>query len=190
MTHMKSLKFLIFCTVLFSSFLSCGRYDTLRKMKEMRSAPVNLDLTHMECWQNDSLLKCRPWESIPLKLCVYVSPDHCTSCYLKKMFQWEDFLEMEKAKKFYIYYIFTPQDGCEETFHKFFFQAELDHPFYLDKKKEFLSLNPHIPQESMFHTFLLDENNNVILIGDILHNPKVEEEFKCILEERDKFKAE
>jgi len=168
----------------------CVRYDEKKLIEIMSSSPVNMNLAHMECWQNDSLLECRPWEKIPLKLCVYVSSDNCTSCYLKRMFQWEDFIEMEKGGVFYIYFIFTPQDGCEETFHKFFFQAELDHPFYLDKNKEFLSLNPQIPQEQMFHTFLLDENNNVILIGDILHNPKVEEEFKCILEERGRLKAE
>jgi len=104
------------------------------------------------------------------------------------MFQWEDFLEMEKTGEFYIYYIFTPQEGCEETFHRFFIQAELDHPFYLDKNKEFLTLNPHVPQEPMFHTFLLDENNNVILVGDILHNTKKEQEFKDIIENHPKSK--
>ena len=168
--------------VILVSLTCCNGYSTQQKLEILDSSPINLNLENMECWKNDSLIKERSWEDIPLKLCVYVCSDQCTSCYLKKMFQWEDFLEMGKAGEFYIYYIFTPQEGCEETFHKFFFQAELDYPFYLDKNREFLTLNPHLPREPMFHTFLHDENNNVILVGDILHNTMVEQDFMNILE--------
>ena len=38
---------------------------------------------------------------------------------------------------------------------------------------KFLKLNPHIPSERRFHTFLLDNNNNVILIGDPTKNRKI-----------------
>lgn len=168
--------------------LSCNNGTIHEKIEIMKSSPINLNLENMQCWSNDTLATNRPWESIPLKLCVFVSETFCTSCYLKKMFQWEDFINMEKEKDFYIYYIFEPQDGCEETFHKFFYQAELDHPFYIDKKKEFLLINPHIPQESMFHTFLLDEMNNILLVGDILHNTEIEQQFKKILDEHIKSK--
>ncbi len=36
----------------------------------------------------------------------------------------------------------------------------------------------------MFHTFLLDENNNVLLVGNSLENEKIEEMFWQILEEK------
>ena len=150
----------------------------------MKSSTINLNLKDMPCWSADTLVASRPWESKPLKLCVFVSDDFCTSCYLKQMFQWEDFLELEKEYDFYIYFIFEPQDGCEDNFQIFFYQAELDHPFYLDKDKKFLNLNPTIPDEAMFHTFLLDENNKVILIGDVLHNEEIERQFREILETR------
>lgn len=136
----------------------------------------------MECWASDTLATYRPWESAPLKLCVFVDEESCTSCYLKRMFQWEEFIELERDGILTIYFIFEPQEGCEEGFHKFFYQAELDHPFYLDKDKEFLHQNPTIPRERMFHTFLLDVNNNVVLIGDVLHNEEREQELLRILE--------
>lgn len=164
-------------------FSCCNGTSTRHKLEIMQSIPVNLNLEKMECWMNDSLLEIRTWENTPLKLCVYVGPDYCTSCYLKKMFQWEDFIEMEKGGEFFIYFIFTPQEGCENNFHRFFYQAELNHPFYIDKNKEFLTLNPHIPQEAPFHTFLLNENNNVILVGDVLHNETIENKFRNILHE-------
>lgn len=162
---------------------ACNEMSTQQKLEIMHSAPINLNLDQMDCWLNDSLLEYRPWESSPLKLCVYIGEESCTSCYLKKMFQWEDFIGMEKEDEFFIYYIFTPQDGFEENFQKYFFQTGISHPFYIDKKKEFLYQNPHLPRESMFHTFLLDENNNVILVGDLLHNIEKENEFRKILRE-------
>lgn len=186
--NVKKNRYWTICVGICFLFNSCNGVSTQVKLDIMYSTPVNLHLKQMECWQNDSLVKCRPWEKCQLKLCVYISPENCTSCYLKKMFQWEDFIKMEKDGKFFIYYIFTPQDGCEDNFHKYFYQSGLEHPFYIDKNKTFLVENPHIPQESMFHTFLLDEMNNILLVGDILHNTEIEQQFKKILDEHIKSK--
>ena len=45
-------------------------------------------------------------------------------------------------------------------------------------------MNPHLPKNKALHTFLLDENNNVILVGDPLHNKKIEEMFYKIVKEK------
>ena len=47
-----------------------------------------------------------------------------------------------------------------------------DYPILLDTLGEFEKLNPHLPKNGTFHTFLLDENNNVILVGNPLRNKK------------------
>lgn len=174
------------CLPFFTLVFSCNRNSIEDEMKRMENMTVNLNLNNMQCWASDTLVIERPWETKPLKLCVFISEDFCTSCYLKKMFQWEDFIELEKDYNFYIYFIFEPQEGCEENFHKFFYQAELDHPFYLDKKKLFMKENSFIPEQNIFHTFLLDENNHIILIGDILHNEDIEHEFRNIIENAEK----
>lgn len=38
----------------------------------------------------------------------------------------------------------------------------------------FPQYNPHIPTNKVLHTFLLDENNKVILAGNPLFNPRIE----------------
>lgn len=60
----------------------------------------------------------------------------------------------------------------------------LDYPVLLDTLGEFEKLNPHLPKNKALHTFLLDENNNVILVGNPLHNKKIEEMFNKIVEEK------
>ncbi|MFI3306556.1 MAG: hypothetical protein R3Y68_08625 [Rikenellaceae bacterium] len=59
-----------------------------------------------------------------------------------------------------------------------------DYPIIIDSIGEFERLNPHLPKNKAMHTFLLDENNNVVLVGNPLNNPKIEKMFKEIVEEK------
>lgn len=49
-----------------------------------------------------------------------------------------------------------------------------DHPVYLDRNADFVKLNP-LPDNSSFHTFLLDKNNKVLVIGNPVLNPTVKD---------------
>lgn len=62
--------------------------------------------------------------------------------------------------------------------------TKFDYPILLDSLGEFERLNPHLPQNKALHTFLLDENNNVLLVGNPLHNKKIEEMFYKVVEEK------
>lgn len=44
--------------------------------------------------------------------------------------------------------------------------------------------NPHLPREAMYHTFLLDEENRVVLVGDPSRNERIKELFWQIVEEK------
>lgn len=44
--------------------------------------------------------------------------------------------------------------------------------------------NPNLPSESMYHTFMLDENNRVILVGDPMLNKQIEDMMLSIVEEK------
>ena len=46
---------------------------------------------------------------------------------------------------------------------------------YIDSLGVFLKHNTNIPSNRLYHTFLLDKNNNVVLVGNPLNNPYVEE---------------
>jgi len=41
-----------------------------------------------------------------------------------------------------------------------------------------------LPKDNLLHTFLLDENNNVILVGNPVRNKKIKEMFYKIVEEK------
>lgn len=50
---------------------------------------------------------------------------------------------------------------------------KFDCPVIIDLNYEFKKLNPHIPENYLYHTFLLDTANNVILVGNPTNNGKI-----------------
>ena len=52
---------------------------------------------------------------------------------------------------------------------------------YLDSVNIFEHQNQHIPSDVLFHTFLLDENMNVVLVGDPIRNKEINKIFWDIL---------
>lgn len=57
-------------------------------------------------------------------------------------------------------------------------------PIYVDTLGVFNRNNRHIPSNPELHTFLLDSNGYVLLVGNPLENEKIEKLFWQILEEK------
>ena len=49
---------------------------------------------------------------------------------------------------------------------------------YVDDRQYFITNNPTIPEDAMFHTFLLDRENRIVLVGNPVHNEKLWELYK------------
>ena len=97
---------------------------------------------------------------------------------------WEYLLEY--AEKFdnrlKFYFIFSPKKNDEYSVQLQLKNTYFNYPIILDTKGEFAKLNPHLPENKAMHTFLLDKDNNVILVGNPLLNSKIEKLFKTTVE--------
>lgn len=174
-------------------FLSaCNSSDSIgEKIEQMKSQPVNVDFGKMSCWMNDSAVDVRPWEEkSKLKLIVYVDSALCTSCYIKRMYSWYECLDdTKKYDDFYVYFVFGMKKGEESKYKALNFKlSTLDHPMYIDETNSLIAGNPQIPKEPLFHTFLLDENNNLILVGSPLQTKKMKELLYKTIEEKSEAK--
>ena len=143
----------------------------------MQSRPVSIPLNQMSCWINDSIQANRPWEKADLKLVVYTDSFDCSQCTLKKMYLWKDFVELEKKydDRFFIFFIIQSGSNSTPALSSNFHFTGLNHPIYIDSTDVFMRDNPHIPKEEMFHVFLLDEKDSVVLVGNPLFNTKIED---------------
>ena len=120
-----------------------------------------------------------------LKLIIYSDSIGCSPCSIKYMYEWDDLIEYAKQfnDRLKYYFIFSPKKNDEYSLRFALKGALFDYPVVLDNKGDFERLNQHLPKNKALHTFLLDREGNVILVGSPLNNPKVEILFKTMVEQ-------
>jgi len=108
----------------------------------------------------------------PYKMVVYLNSEGCQSCKLQSLLPLYMFIrENEHLEKLGVIIILNPSDfrKVDEILSQMRFRYTV---FYdLDGVIEYL--NPSMPSEERFQTFLLDDKNSIVLIGNPLHNAKM-----------------
>lgn len=108
------------------------------------------------------------------KVLVYVDSTGCTSCRLQ-LHEWKKFIaEVDSATGGRVPFLFflSPKSVKEARFITR--RDDFTYPICVDMQNGLDSLN-HFPKEEMFHTFLLDGENRVAVIGNPIHNRAVRE---------------
>lgn len=159
--------------------------DYKMEIAEMRSTPFILPLSEMNCIVDgvDSLFLVNP---SGMKYVVYSDTSSCSYCDLGKVRKWENVLKSSEkySDALDFYFIFSP---TPEKYLDFKIQLkilEMHFPIYVDTLGLFERSNPHLSSNPAMHTFLLDEDNNVLLVGNPLENKKIEKLFWQIVEEK------
>jgi hypothetical protein len=108
----------------------------------------------------------------PLKMVIYVNQDGCQDCKLRALLPVYMFiLENRHLENFGVIIILNTSqiDAADQTLTDMRFRQTV---FY-DMDGSFEYLNTHLPANEQFHTFLLNEENKVILAGNPVHNEKL-----------------
>ena len=101
--------------------------------------------------------------SAHINLIAYYAPENCISCKIKSLYRWDELLLAgDTLSDFNISFIFQT-----DTLRNHDIEL-LDYPVILDSTANFINVNPSIPDDSRYHTFLLDRNNRVVLVGNPL----------------------
>lgn len=106
------------------------------------------------------------------KILAYVDSTGCTSCRLQ-LHKWKELMEeidsvSNKSVQFLFY--LTPKSVRDARYITR--RDDFTHPLCIDVNNEIDRMN-HFPKEEMFHTFLLDADNKVKVIGNPIHNKAV-----------------
>lgn len=114
-------------------------------------------------------------DSIPnskYSIITYVDSLGCMSCKLQ-LRKWKAFiLEIDSLTKFSVpVYFFLHPRNLDEMFLALK-REQFNYPVCIDIDDSLNILN-RFPKEMQFQTFLLDEKNRVIAIGNPIHNPKI-----------------
>lgn len=169
-------------------FYSCDsqKKEVQNKVEEMQSTAIKIPYERMACWTNDSVSAISIWDIAKLKLVHYVDSAMCSSCFLQKAAT-DEFLHRMKAlpsSEFCNVFIISPGNKTKKKLETDFREKRIPQTIFVDTANVFMELNPNIPGETMYHTFLLDENNKVILVGNPMSNQQVEDMMLSVVEEK------
>ena len=108
----------------------------------------------------------------PLKMIVYVNRTGCMDCRLRSLIPIYMFiLENRHLENFGVIIILNPSD--KENADNVLREMNFRHTIFYDLDGSFERLNPHLPTNELFHTFLLNKDNKVVLVGNPVHNEKL-----------------
>lgn len=164
--------------------ISCGKSNDLSwKLEQMCSCPISIPWDEMDCVGGRNEVEDR---MRLLTLVVYSDSLSCSLCQLSKIHFWNDILnEVDKyGDRMAVRFIFNPKKEDRQSVEFAIRTTNFNGTVYVDSTGVLMKQNTCIPVERMFHTFLLDENNNVLLVGNPLENEKIEEMFWQIVEEK------
>ena len=186
---MKSLYFLfLIAACSFITACESNKSKIKKTMEQMQSAQIVIPYDKLDCWTSDSLKEILPWKNAKLKLVHYVDSAQCSSCYLVKKQALEPLIKMEEESNNQFCNLFIVQPGGKSRNWKMltdnFKHKSTPATLFIDSLNVFMEVNPNIPSESMYHTFLLDDNNKVILVGNPMLNKQIEDMMLSIVEEK------
>ena len=177
---------LCICAVLFGA-CDNDKVAFKDKIALLQSNALYLPLDSMNCVaanNGDSVI--RKNDFVGMKLVVYTDTAACSSCVLNKMYKWNGLLKKLEVygDLFQVYFIFRPLPKDIDSFYMAIRRFSSSYPIYLESLGMFERVNPQIPSDVYMHTFLLDNENNVLLVGNPIWNEKIEALFWRTVEER------
>lgn len=114
------------------------------------------------------------------KILSYVDSLGCMSCKLniggwKELIQYYDSVIHDSLQYMLVF------NSNEESYLSYILEKEhFSYPVCLDSKDSLNSLN-NFPKEMAFQTFLLDQDNKVVAIGNPVHNPQIKKLYLNII---------
>lgn len=169
------MKFIWFKIVIFVLFCSCN--DKTERIKfnieKMKEHSICLPLEKMQLYNKENIAD--DFSTKDYKLIIYVDSTKCSTCYLNTINRWCNTLDSlrKKSDKFASAFILSSSKQHIQDVKFKLEYLKFDHLIYLDSVGVFALSNPHIPTESMYHTFLLDKNNKIVFVGDPSRNQNV-----------------
>ncbi len=146
----------IILLVMFCSILACQENNLKRSVRRIKRKNILIP-------KNPSKLGNVKKE---LKVVSYID-GNCPVC-IDDLKLWADWIKKDSSNTHFYLFFHTIDTSCFDYFKKTYY--ELDYPLICDIEDSFRKKNSLNDYDKRLLTFLCDSNNNVILVGNPLHN--------------------
>lgn len=161
--------------------MSCNRERAVRdNVARLQSRPVILYCDSMRLILHESKVDTFPKQFYWV---VYSDSVDCSTCRLTNLLHWGDFIQgvRDVTDKVGFRFIFSPSEKDMGAFLCTAGTLKLSSQIYLDSSNVFARQNPHVPNDVLYHTFLVDGKGNVLLVGDPVRNSEVNKMFEELI---------
>jgi len=153
-------------------FCSCTNNRLVKEIEQFMGQQIIVPVDLNAVWSGrDTVLI--DFTEVPAKLVVWYDSLMCHTCQVSRMSDWNNIVEYADSLSqwFSVIYLFTPPKEDVSKVNASLKADKFDYPVFIDLNADFVRQNPQLPQSRQLHSFLLDRNNKVVLLGNPLHNP-------------------
>lgn len=163
---------------------SCKNDNIERDMRTFYNSKVNIPFDQMI--KRDCSLYHDSASDSHSKLVRYTEVFHCSDCQINQLSSFDnDTYNSGVSQRISVLYIVNiPHEVDPTELYSKLCKKRIRGIVYLDTCNAFLQANPDFPANPMFHTFLLNENDSVILIGDPFKNKRMVDLFQKVIGKR------
>lgn len=155
------------------SLSSCSERQKLRKtMSKFVQSEIQIP-DDLECVYNREVTIINKDTLKPYKLIVYYDSLDCSSCRISHLMDLYPLYDMADTSNFSVITIFSPK---KENLEEVSFQIQIldpTIPVYIDRLGSFAQFNQGIPLDVKFHSFLVNNDDIVVLVGNPLYNENI-----------------
>lgn len=176
---------IILCISIFAVLFT---FHSCRKKAKVEIANIVNEWTNREIKFDDSYIFTRLgkdsiYYSIPktkYKVLIYTDSIGCIGCNLRlpQWMEWMKQIDSISNNKVPFLFFIHPKDEVDLLI--MLQRQNFNVPVCIDKNNSLYKLN-HFPSNVMLQTFLLDEHNKVLAIGNPMHNPKIKELYMDVI---------
>lgn len=158
--------------------LSCNDETsyTRQQLERMLSSRIEIPVNDLIVWGNGNNIQCA--NAPEYTLVVYIDSFACTTCMMKSLYLWNHLLGQihDAGQQISTVFIMSvPESNGLDDLKTSFDESGLEHSIFVDTASCFQQINPQIPNNPLFHTFLINKNDSVVLVGDPLRNEQIKE---------------
>ena len=174
----KALPIILFLSIAAACLSGCRDAETRRTLRRMMGSTVVLP-EKVTCVQNGEVfpmpeeLRSRP------KLIVFVDSTECSKCRIDKFIRYGSLFELSRTTgSFEVLLLLSVRNSEYQNIVDHLVLSSQPYPVYIDSESSFRRDNPAIPDNSSMHSFSLDSDNRVILVGDPIYNESIMDLFQ------------
>lgn len=108
------------------------------------------------------------------RLVCYLDSSECQTCKFSQLVNMEkEHINMPEYQDLEFLYIFNVGKDDTEALYRSLCRSRIEGIVYFDTLNVFMKNNPHIPQENIYHTFVIDKKGKVLLVGNPFQNDRM-----------------